>query len=180
MQKDNSLKLLPLLLIVLGVTARLLPHPANVAPIAAIALFGGRYLPRQYGLIIPIIAMLISDYFIGFYGATMFYVYGAFALTGLIGWWLKSQKTVGAVLVSSLGASVLFYLITNFGVWMDPLSGYAPGVSGLIASLTAGLPFFRNTLLGDLGYTVVLFGSYELIKRFATHKMPEKIRNWAI
>jgi len=151
------------LLILIGVIFRFAPHPANFAPIAAIGLFSGCYLKKKWALLLPIGAMLISDYFIGFYSwKIMASVYLSFALIGLIGIAVKKHKNVYTVIGSSLGASVLFYLVTNFAVWAFG-SMYAPNFAGLIQCYVAAIPFFRNTLMGDLFYVSVLFGSYELV-----------------
>src|SRR3972149_10232534 len=102
------------LFILSGVILRIIPHPANFAPIAAIALFGGAKLNKKYALLVPIIAMLIGDIFIGFYNIwIMLSVYGSFLLIGLIGFWLKKhyswKMTIGGALVSS----IIFFIITN-------------------------------------------------------------------
>lgn len=164
----STVPLLALTLIALGVIARLLPHPANVAPITALALFGGSYLPKRLALVVPLAALIVGDAFIGFYGWTMLAVYGSFLLVGLIGLWLRTHRTVSTIIGASLVSSLLFFLITNAAVWLDPIAGYPPGLPGLLASYTAGLPFFRPTLLGDLLYTSAFFGSYELVRSAVT------------
>ena len=152
----------PLLIIFIATTLRLAPHPPNFAPIAAMALFGGVYLNRGYAVAVPIVALLISDIVIGFYSPTvMASVYGSFVLTGLIGLWLRKRKSPRSVVLAALGSSVLFFLVTNFAVW---LGGWYPrNLSGLVECYTLALPFFRNTILGDLFYTGVFFGGYELV-----------------
>lgn len=151
------------LLIIIGVIFRFVPHPANFAPIAAIGLFSGCYLKKKWAFLLPIGAMLISDYFIGFYSwKIMASVYLSFALIGLIGIAVKKHKNVYTVIGSSLGASVLFYLVTNFAVWAFGTM-YAPNFAGLIQCYVAAIPFFRNTVMGDLFYVSVFFGSYELV-----------------
>lgn len=149
----------PLLIIIFAVVMRLLPHPPNVAPIAAMALFGGVYLNKKYALIVPLIAMFISDIFLGFYNEIIF-VYGSFLLIGLIGLWLRNHKTFRNVIFASIGSSILFFIITNFGVWLMGTM-YDKSFAGLLEAYIMGLPFFRNTLLGDLGYVGLFFGSYE-------------------
>ncbi len=149
-------------MIISGVVARLLPHAPNFTPIAAIALFGGVYLNKKYALILPLVAMFIADLFIGFH-ETMFAVYGAFLLTGCIGLWLRNHKSFKNVLAASLGSSILFFLITNFGFWLT-YSLYPKTFAGQIEAYTMALPFFRNTLAGDLFFVGVFFGSYELVK----------------
>lgn len=156
----------PLLIIFFAVILRLIPHPPNFAPIAAMALFGGVYLDKKYALIMPFLAMFISDIFLGFH-STMAFVYGSFLITGIIGLSLKSHKTRLNVIAATLISSLLFFLITNFGVWL--VSGlYPKSLAGLIQSYFFAIPFFRNTLLGDLFYVGLFFGSYELALRLVS------------
>lgn len=155
---------MPYFFILSGVILRLIPHPANFAPIAALALFGGVYLNKKYALGIPILAMLISDFIIGFYSPwVMFSVYGCFFVMGLLGLWLRNHKKVVFIFGASLAGSVLFFLVTNFAVWAIPHSLYPHTLQGLFYSYIMGLPFFKNTLLGDLFYVGAMFGLMELI-----------------
>lgn len=168
------LKLLAFFLVIFGVASRLIPHVPNIVPITAITLFAGVYLPKRLFLL-PIVILLISDYFIGFYGTDMFYVYGSYLLIGALGLWLRSHKRPVMVAGSALGSSILFFLITNFGVWAPPNNWYPHTMDGLLTSYTMALPFFRNSLIGDLGYTIVLFGGYELAQRLAQKYLPQKL-----
>lgn len=168
------LKLLAISIVIFGVLMRLIPHAPNIAPIGALMLFGGAYLPKKV-FWLPILALLISDYFIGFYGSDMFYVYGSYLLVGLIGIWLRSHKKPVLVVGSALGSSVLFFLITNFGVWAPPNNWYPHTLAGLIQSYTMAIPFFRNSLIGDLGYTILLFGGYELLQNLSFKYLPKKL-----
>lgn len=154
----------PISIILFAVVLRLLPHPPNFAPIAAMALFGGVYLSKKYALIVPLIAMLVSDVFIGFH-STMPFVYGSFLFTGLIGLWVKNHKTLSNIIFSSLTGSFVFFFVTNFGVWIVE-SLYPKTLPGLIDCYFYALPFFRNTVFGDLFYVALFFGSYELVRRF--------------
>ncbi len=148
-----------MLIIILAALFRLLPHPPNMVPIAAMALFGGVYINKKFALLVPLVALFISDIFLGFHG-TMPYVYTGFAVTGLIGIWLKNHKTVGFVAGAALFSSVVFYLLTNFGVWATGTM-YTKDLPGLIACYVAAIPFFRNSLMGDMFYTALFFGGYE-------------------
>lgn len=163
------------LIIVFGTLSRLIPHPANFAPIVAMSLFSGVYLPRVFAFIVPLIAVFVSDIFLGFYGAGMIYVYGSYVLIGLIGLWLKKHKNVKNILGVTLFSSILFYLITNFGVWAQPHSFYSKDIAGLMNSYIGGIPFFRNSLLGDFTYVSIFFGGYEfcklVINKFASKKI---------
>jgi hypothetical protein len=151
-------------LILLAAFSRVIPHPANFTPITAIALFGAAYLDKRSAFIIPIIAMLVSDYFIGFHSGIA-WVYGSFLAIACIGLLLRKRRTVPMILGASVAGSVLFFLVTNFGVWITPAGLYPHTQAGLIACYAAAIPFFRNTLGGDLFFVTVLFGLYALVER---------------
>lgn len=152
------------LLIFFAVFSRLLPHPPNVAPITAIALFSSVYLDKKYAFIIPVAAMLISDYFIGFHENIIF-VYGSFIIISIIGVWLRRHRSIMTTLGASVAGSIIFFMVTNFGVWIMPDSMYQTDLSGLLNCYVAAIPFFRNTLIGDLFYVNAIFGLYELMKK---------------
>src|SRR5882724_10892978 len=101
-----------LVIILVAALMRIVPHPANVAPIAAMALFGGVYLDKKYAIILPLAALFISDIFLGF-NQSMPYVYGSFVLTGLIGMWLRTHKSFNNIVLGTLISSIIFFLITN-------------------------------------------------------------------
>ena len=175
-KKEKTLEfIVALLLILIGVSLRLIPHAPNFTPIAAIALFGGVYFSRKIALILPIGAMVISDIFIGYYEPKlMIFVYGSFLLCVVLGFWLKKHKKWYTIGGSAILSAVLFFLVTNFAVWAFT-PWYAKTLSGVIQCYLMALPFFRNTLLGDLFYVTVFFGAYELIgvwvrKRFEVKK----------
>jgi hypothetical protein len=169
--------LLAVLMILAAAFSRLLPHPANVAPIAALALAGGVYLDKRFALIIPIAALLITDWFIGFY-PILFFVYGSFIAIGLVGLWLKSHKRLLPVIGATLFSSVLFFVVTNFGVWAIGPEMYPKTWAGLVECFVAAIPFFRNTVMGDLVYTGVLFGVFELITYLV--KNPAKVQQQSV
>lgn len=159
-------------LILFAAFSRLIPHPMNFAPIAAIALFAGVYMDKKFAFIIPVAAMLLSDIFLGFYSGIE-WVYGSFAVIALIGLWLKKRvetrsglSKAGYITGTALVSSVIFFITTNFGVWLSGMM-YEMNLSGLILCYTMAVPFFRNSLAGDLVYTAALFGIYELVIRFA-------------
>lgn len=169
-----NLKLLAISLVIFGILSRLIPHVPNIAAIGALMLFGGVYLPRKI-FWLPLFALLVSDFFIGFYGTDMFYVYGSYLLIGIIGLWLRSHKKSAIILSSSIFSSFLFFLITNFGVWAPPNNWYPHNPEGLLQSYILALPFFKNSLAGDLGYTIVLFGGYELLQSLSRKYFPRKL-----
>ena len=145
-------------LIALGALLRVLPHPANFAPVAAIAIFGGAMLPRRYGILAPLAAMVVSDVVIGFHNLIPV-TWGSYVLIALVsGIWMK-KRTLTRGITLTLSASIFFYVVTNFAVWVT--SGmYAHTLSGLMSCYIMALPFFRNTLLSDMLFTASLFGLY--------------------
>lgn len=148
--------------------ARLLPHPWNFTPIGAMALFGGaQFASKRASFLVPLAALFLSDLVLGLH-LLMPFVYACFALTVCLGFWVRRQPGVGRIAVASLISSTLFFLVTNFGVWAC-LNTYPKTAGGLLTCYAAGLPFFRNGLLGDLFYAGLLFGALALAqRRFAT------------
>jgi hypothetical protein len=164
-------------IILLAAMSRLAPHPANFAPIGGMALFGAAYYSKRYWVfIIPIVSMWLVDlvlnnvvyaryfdHFVWFYQGC-YWTYGAFILIGLIGIVTLKKIRVQNLILTSLLASIVFFLLSNFGVWAST-NMYPKNFSGLIACYAAGLPFFKNTVMGDLVYTGVLFGAFEFAQR---------------
>lgn len=144
---------------------RLVPHPPNFTPIGAMALFSGAYLGRRsLAFVAPLGAMLLSDAVIGFYPG-MWITYLAVALIVLIGWLALPRVSVPRVGGAAIASSVLFFLVTNFGTWAVGTM-YPHTAPGLAACYVAGIPFFQNTLAGDLFYAALLFGGFALAERF--------------
>src|SRR5215470_3185154 len=152
-------------MILAAAASRLIPHPPNVASITAVALFGGAYLSdKRLAFLVPIAALLLSDFILGFYGH-MEIVYGSFALVVCIGLWLRRRRSALRIASAALAGSILFFIITNFGVWvLDSL--YPKTMAGLAACYIAAIPFFQNTLMGDALYTAVLFGGFALAEKW--------------
>ncbi|MFA6081240.1 MAG: DUF6580 family putative transport protein [Patescibacteria group bacterium] len=154
-------------IILLAVAARLIPHAPNFAPIGGLALFSGANYKNKIALFIPLTAMFISDIFLGFH-KTIPYVYVSFIIISLIGGLIKNNKWQ-SLLKASLFSSILFFLITNFGVWATG-SMYQKNLSGLIQCYGFGVPFFRNTLISDLFYTFSFFYGYKFLSNFVFKK----------
>ncbi len=179
---SNNTKLgVALTIVASAVVMRLVPHIPNFTPMTAAALFGAVYLPKRYALIMPLIALAVSDYLLLYispfshpvfnfshvqpltavFDSTTAWVAGSFMISGLLGLALRKKRSPLRIGSISLLASMQFFLITNFGVWAA--GAYSRGMSGLEASYIAGLPFLRWTLLGDLFYAACFFGLYALV-----------------
>ena len=143
---------------------RLVPHPPNFTPIAAMALFGGACLGRRWlAFAAPMGALVLSDAILGFHSAMPF-VYGSVALTVLLGWAVARKITPLRIAGAAVASSVLFFVVTDFGVWLS--SGmYPQTMSGLAACYVAAVPFFQNTLAGDLFFAAILFGGFALFEQ---------------
>jgi|SRR6185312_5235517 len=151
-------------MILAAAASRLIPHPPNMTSVAAIALFGGAtFSDKRAAFLVPMAALLLSDVVLGFY-RHMEVVYVAFALIVGIGIWLQKHRSLLPIAGAALASSLLFFLVTNFGVWAFE-SMYPKTLEGLVACYVAALPFFRNTLQGDGLYTLVLFGGFALLER---------------
>ena len=152
----NKRNITILSMIVLAVITRLLPHPPNVAPITAIALFGGCNIKdKNLALALPLVCMFITDLFLGFH-VIMPFVYISFMCISYIG--ISSKKINNGTI---LGSSLLFFLVTNLGVWY---LGYPNTLAGLVSCYTLALPFFVNTIIGDLFFTHSLSYSFGKLK----------------
>jgi hypothetical protein len=150
--------------IVAAAALRLVPHPPNFSPIDAMALFSGAYLGRRWvAFAAPLAALFLSDLVLGFYHG-MATVYATVALIVAIGWSLSSRRSPLRIAGAAVAGSVTFFLITNFGMWL--FSGFYPLTSaGLAACYVAAIPFFQNTVAGDLFYAALLFGGFALAER---------------
>ena len=167
-------RFITLLAITLSAAAmRLVPHPPNVTPIAAMALFGGvHFATKKTAFLVPLIAMYLSDLVLGFFvydfgwfHGFMPFVYISFIITVCIGFLLRRRLTPLMVGSAALTGSVLFFIVTNLGAWL--ISGlYPKTLVGLLSCYVAAIPFFRNTLAGDMVYSLVLFGSFALAQRY--------------
>jgi hypothetical protein len=158
--------------LILGAAAmRIIPHPPNFTPVAALALFGGARFDRKlWAFGVPLAAMLLSDSLLelltgrGFHSG-MYAVYASFAAVVGLGLWLHRHGGAVNTGLAALAASGLFFLTTNFAVWLQLPPLYPRTGAGLLACYTAAIPFFGPTLAGDLLYTTVLFGAFALAER---------------
>lgn len=158
-------------MIVAAALTRLLPHPMNVTPIGAMALFGGAcFLDRRLAYLMPLAAMLLSDLVLGYtrYHAldmahTQPIVYACILASAAIGQIIRDRRSVWQVGGATLAGAVLFYLVTNFAVWAEG-QWYPMTAAGLADCYWQAIPYFRNSLAGDLGYSAILFGGLALLE----------------
>jgi len=161
MNATNSRIVALLSAIVVAAVLRLVPHPANFTPIGAMALFSGAYLGRRgLAFAAPLGAMVLSDAVLGFYSG-FWITYVAVALIVAVGFLALSRLSVLRIAGAAIASSVLFFLVSNFGTWAA--SGMYPHtLAGLSACYVAAVPFFQNTVAGDLFYAALLFGGFRV------------------
>jgi hypothetical protein len=158
----NKLRFTVLTAIILTAAGfRILPHPPNFSPIAALALFGGaQFASKRAAFLVPLAAMFLADLVLGLH-ALIPVIYACFALIVFLGFRIRQQRSAGGIAAAALVGSVLFFTATNFAVWA--ISGiYPKTIAGLTECYAAAIPFFQNTLAGDLFFTTVLFGGMAL------------------
>lgn len=157
----NSSKRLWVGLVILAAAARLLPHPWNFTPMVAMALFAGNQARRMStGILVTLSALMASDAILGFYGGFWF-VYAATLIPVLLGRLTRDRSGFASIASAGLASSLAFFVTTNFMVWARG-NMYPHTLAGLTASFVAGLPFYGNQIMGDLFYTVAIFGAYQL------------------
>lgn len=150
-------------MLLLAAFSRLIPHPANFTAVLALALFGGaKFKNTSLAVLVPLIAMLITDLIIGLY-SLMPFVYACIAATALIGTYVGRKSNPGFIIGASVVSSTLFFLVTNAAVWYHN-PNFAQSSSGLMMCYDFALPFYRNQLFGDLFFNFVLFGTFKLAK----------------
>jgi uncharacterized membrane protein (DUF4010 family) len=151
-------------MVLTATAARLIPHPPDFSPIAALALFGGAsFASKRTALLVPLLGLFLSDLVIGFYAVTPV-VYGSFALITCLGFWVRKRRSPMRLAAAAMASAVLFFAVTNFGVWaLETL--YPKNLAGLIDCYVAAIPFFRNTLASDLLYSALLFGGLALTEK---------------
>lgn len=156
-----------LLTVVLVVSLfRLLPHPPNFTPVMAVALFAGaHFASRWIAYFVPLAAMLVADVVLGFHGSMPF-VYLCVAMTVFLGTGIATSKgSLVQVFATAVAGSGLFFVVTNFGAWLFLREFYPATLAGLGTAYLAAIPFYYNSLLGDLFYTGILFGGFALARQ---------------
>jgi hypothetical protein len=167
--------------IFIAALSRIVPHPYNFAPLGAMSLFGAAYFTnKKLSFLLPLAAFFVSDllvnnilfasYYDGFVLFTpgFYWMYGSVALIVVAGIFILKKVNLKNVIAGSLTASIIFFVVTNFGAWLgSPI--YPQSLSGLLMSYSAGIPFFHYTIAGDLIYSGVMFGAFEYVRQ----KVPE-------
>ena len=168
--RTSSENFIALALIGLGVFFRVIPHPDNFTPTVAIALFSGAVLPAALAFTVPLLIMMASDLFIGLH-PLFWLVWVSFAMVSCVGAFIREKEGLIPVGLAALGSSILFFIVSNLGVFFFERM-YPKSFAGLAECFVMALPFFRNSLIGDLFYSVVLFSLFAAARRVV--RVPQK------
>jgi len=153
--------MLAICLLAIGILSRLIIHVDNFTPVIALALFGGVYLKRKQALLLPILLFAATDIILGFH-KTMFFTWSTILLIVLMGFAVQKNKNWATVLGGGIFSAILFFVTTNFGVWI--MTGMHPlTLTGLAECYVVAIPYFRSSLLSTLIYGFIFFGAYEVI-----------------
>ena len=163
--------MLAIILVISGVLLRFAPHAPNFTPVAAIAIFAGAYLKKRHAIIVPLALMMVSDLFLGLHDVVIF-TWGGFVIAALLGVWVKKERGFLRITLASLSSSLIFFIISNFGVWL--MGWYPRTLSGLTNCYIMALPFLRNFTLATLLYTAALYAIYEFVARTVKNTKLEK------
>lgn len=149
------------ILLIIAVASRFIPHAANFTPVGAIFIFATYKLGFKRGILLSLLTMIICDLFLGFsfasifvYLGTMLYVISA----------LPIVKSKFFIPISAAFGSFLFFLVSNFGVWLGPW--YEHTSEGLIRCFTLAIPFYKNTFMADMIFTISIFISYAIYAKY--------------
>lgn len=169
-------------LIALVAVSRFLPHPPNVACIGALGLFAGCYLSGRRAYLVPLVALFASDVIghlagfpgMGFYSpVVMGSVYAGVLATVFVGRWMKFNQNKFRLPAGSIAASTIFFLLSNFGVWLG--GWYSMTFAGLVACYISAIPFYGYTIAGDLFFTMLLFGAWEVSRSTRGTLVPQRV-----
>tara|TARA_Y100001970_G_scaffold139143_1_gene171151 strand:- start:192 stop:734 length:543 start_codon:yes stop_codon:yes gene_type:complete len=168
---NKNTLLISTVLAVLLLSSRLIMHTPNFTPVLAILLLFSMAFDKKY-LFIPFIAILVSDialqYFSGgsyLFSPMFLSIYMIYIAIALAVYYLNKKITLFNVAINSLAAPVMFFLLSNFAVWI--LNGghvYTYTFSGLLTCYTAAIPFFHNTLISTGYYSFILFAPFFALK----------------
>lgn len=163
--------------ILLVAFSRIIPHPLNFSPLGAIGLFGAAYFSKKWqAFLIPMVATFLSDLFINnvlyaqyYPNFTWFYEgfywqYASYLLITLVGIFVFKKVNTSRIVIGALSSTAIFFLVSNMGCWVGN-PAYPQNMGGLMACYAAGIPFLKATLMGDLFFSGIMFGTFYFAER---------------
>jgi len=157
---DLKKEIFPIGLILILALSRLIPHPDNFTPIIALAIMGSHFFKSiNFSYLVVLFSMLIADFFIGFY-SHMLFVYLSLFLIILIFFKISKKMNYKNLFIFGFFGSVIFFLISNFGVWVAG-NLYEKNMNGLLECYFMAIPFFKNTLISTLIFSYLALIIYK-------------------
>ena len=161
--------MIPVIMMTLLVISRMISDIPNFTATIALIMFTSYLIRDKFlSVLVILVSQIISDLYIGIY-SSMFFVYGAYVFIALLSPIIMNKLNFKSVLISSLVTPTIFYIVSNFGVWITG-STYPLSLDGLIMCYVAGIPFFDETLLSTVVFSVTIYATMKLIV-----KEPEKL-----
>jgi len=157
-------------LVSVAVLFRIIPHPFNMTPLIAVSLFSGaKFNHKKQAFLVPIVTLLSSDVVLSYMNHypllhdTIFFTYSSILLVVLLGTLLKNQSlNIVKIAGFSLMSSLLFFIMSNFGVWLFS-NLYTPDMAGLVKCFILAIPFNKFSWIGDIAFSLTLFSVYDLL-----------------
>jgi len=182
---------LAIVIIALAALSRILPHPPNVTPVAAMGIFGAAYFTsKRLAYLIPFLALFVSDLILNNFFLRAFYpeahgiiwftkisvfVYLGFALTIFASQFLLKKIKFSNIVLATVLSSLIFFIVSNLGVWLT-VTNVTTSFAGLIEVYVAGLPYFLNSIIGNFFFVALFFGIAEYVRNrnfsFITQDIP--------
>ena len=160
-------EIFPIGLILILALSRLMPHPDNFTPIIALAIMSSYFFRNvNFSYTVMLFSMLLADFFIGFY-SYMLFVYISLFLIVLIFFKISKKMNYKNLFIFSFFGSTIFFLISNFGVWLVG-NLYERNINGLIECYFMAIPFFKNTIISTLIFSYSSLIVYKSSNKYFT------------
>lgn len=164
-------------LIIFAAILKAITFPVSFNPIIAISLFSGVVITdKKLAFLMPLLAMFVSDIILevfniapGFYGLGQVGNYVSLLLVTVLGFGMKKINAINVV-GFSLASSLVFFFLSNTNVFFFDALTYEKSLTGWMTCIAAGVPFIKNGLITDLFFSIVLFGTYQLLYKGQSKK----------
>ena len=164
MHNKHQYKKLFTLYLIFGILAKILPHPSNITPLTNLYLHAGSKLTKGLAIIVILISTILADVILSYFydypifGYWSLFTYSGFIIIALLGTKLARNISLPKLVICVISSSSIFWVWTNFGCWLT-MPNYPKNLFGLINCYIMALPFLKNSLLGDLVWSIIVFNS---------------------
>ena len=160
----NKIDYINISIVLILIFSRLIPHPPNFTPVIAVAVLSNYFFKNIYmSLSVLFISLFLSDLMIGLYKNMLFVYFSIFVVSIIFFIYLRFVNYKNLLFASFLG-SLIFFFISNFGVWLLG-NLYEKNLDGLLECYFLAIPFFKNTILSTIFYTFLTFFCLNFLKK---------------